>query len=90
LKAAHRYAAKCDGVSQGGRNTQHSKPPVNLAAFEGLQTGSRLNQEQIIEIMRGWNIQNDPPLDESELMRAVQSGMSNGTPRPAKLWQTNT
>ena len=85
LRAAHRYIAACDGVPEGGRNQTAFRIAGHLAAFEDSQTGSRLSEYQIIEIMRSWNSLNDPPLDEAEFVQTVTNGVNNGTPREPKF-----
>jgi hypothetical protein len=47
--------------------------------------GNRLSDEQVLDLLRGWNLRNTPPLRDSELQEATKNGRTNGTARSAKL-----
>jgi hypothetical protein len=81
LEAASFYVAKAGGASEGARNNAAFNLAGHLAAFEVESGGLRLTEGQILDLMRGWNLRNSPPLSESELEKVVGSAMVNGTPR---------
>jgi len=81
LEAASLYVARADGASEGARNNAAFNLAGHLAAFEVERGGLRLAEGQILDLMRGWNLRNSPPLLESELEKVVGSAMVNGTPR---------
>jgi hypothetical protein len=81
LEAASLYIARAGGASEGARNNATFNLAGHLAAFEVEGGGLRLTEGQILDLMRGWNLRNSPPLPESELKKAVGSAMVNGTPR---------
>lgn len=54
------------GVSSGSRNQ-------TAASLAGRYISKGLTDEEVIEILLGWNKKNDPPLQDSEIIRTVQS-----------------
>lgn len=85
LQAARRYVDKIPSKAQGERNNGAFKLAGHLNSFETDNSHSRLMHGQILELVGSWNQRNDPPLDDSELQRAVVSGIKNGTPRKPHL-----
>jgi len=81
LEAAGLYVARADGASEGARNNVAFNLAGHLATFEVEGGGPRLTEGQILDLMRGWNLRNSPPLPEPELEKVVGSAMVNGTPR---------
>jgi hypothetical protein len=82
LNRAEAYAAAAEPVSEGARNDTAFRLAGHLAALD--DNGDRLSEPDIFEVVSTWNRRNDPPLSDSELWGCVKSGMTNGTPRPAK------
>lgn len=76
------YVANAAGATEGGRNTAAFSLAGHLAAFV-TDTGEKLTECQIIDLLRPWNHRNTPPLVEAELVATARSGMMNGTPRAA-------
>lgn len=82
LEAARRFIAKCDRVAEGQRNSAAFRIAGHLHAFTHEQTGSTLTEPEALELIRGWNQGNTPPLADEELSKAVKSAFAgNGTPR---------
>ncbi|MBI4581626.1 MAG: DUF3987 domain-containing protein, partial [Planctomycetes bacterium] len=77
---AGRYVARATGVAEGARNKTAFSLAGHLAAFQ-TDAGERLTEGQIVDLLRPWNRRNSPPLCETELVQAVRSAMTNGTPR---------
>jgi hypothetical protein len=84
LQRAMKYAADWGSVTEGERNKSAFRLAGHLAALEN-EDKSRLNEGQIFEIMRVWNMTNNPPLDEGELHSCVTGGVDRGTPREPKV-----
>jgi hypothetical protein len=84
LDAAARYVAKARGVAKGRRNSAAFKLAGHIAAFQTEQ-GLRLEETRIIVLLRQWNQGNQPPLEDDELISAVQSALRNGKPRKAHI-----
>lgn len=82
LTRARKYAEAVPGVTEGDRNTAAFKLAGHLAALD--VDGLQLDGSQITSLMRSWNLNNTPPLDDSELVQAARSAMVNGTPRAHK------
>lgn len=84
LNAAKRYLHKVPNAEEGERNQSAFTLAGHLAAFTMKDTGETLTHEDVFELVGTWNEQNEPPLDAGELHQAVQSALTNGTPRPPK------
>ncbi len=84
LLAATRYVTNAGGVEQGRRNSAAFNLAGHLAAFV-TESGLRLSEAQILDLLRPWNHRNLPPLDDKGLAKAVASAMKNGTPRQDHL-----
>lgn len=82
LRRGKDYVTRAAPVSAGGRNDAAFRLAGHLAAIE--EDGARLPESAILSFARLWNLSNSPPLDDAELKHAVQSGLKNGTARPAK------
>jgi hypothetical protein len=82
LQRARQYSGKAAPAPKGDRNRAAFNLAGNLAAME--TNGERLSEKEILELVRGWNLGNNPPLEDSELQTAVKSGCTNGTPRANK------
>lgn len=82
MEAATRYIARAGGNGEGQRNGSAFNLAGHLAAFVIEGGGPRLSESQILDLMRGWNHRNNPPLGDRELETLVNSACSgNGTPR---------
>jgi putative DNA primase/helicase len=88
LRRAERYAEEMEPAQPGDRNNAAFRNAGNLASLEG-SNGERLTEEQVIELLRGWNARNPDPLPDDELVAAGRNGMSKGTP-PAPKTATPT
>lgn len=77
------YAAKVPAKREGERNRTAFSLAGHLAAFED-ESGKRLGEEEVLELVSMWNARCDPPLSDSELRKAVGSALHNGTPRSPK------
>lgn len=84
IHRAIKYAADWEPAQHGERNKSAFQLAGHLAAFEG-DDQSRLNESQILDVMRVWNMANSPPLDEAELQSCVTGGIERGTPRDPKV-----
>ncbi|MCC7291438.1 MAG: hypothetical protein IT449_05170 [Phycisphaerales bacterium] len=70
-KAAN-YAAKWEPVAQGGRN------PAALRHAAQLTRDFALTDDEALPLLRAWNSQNSPPLDEGELLECLHNGRKYG------------
>ncbi len=59
------YASKVPGVSEGQRNSEAYKLAAAIREKFGLQN------EDLMEILSGWNSKNTPPLDSGELASII-------------------
>ncbi len=84
LMKAMKYAAEWGNANHGERNKSAFRLAGNIAALEN-EDQSRLSEDQIFDVMRVWNMTNNPPLDEGELRSCVTGGATRGTPREAKV-----
>lgn len=82
IERARAYVNNAGGVNEGGRNSAAFSLAGHLAAF--TEHGNRLTEQEIIELVRGWNDRNNPPLPDSEIIQCVKSALTNGTKRPDK------
>jgi len=55
-----------DGVKEGMRN-------VMAARLAGRHLGQGISKEEVLKILREWNMRNQPPLDDEELTTVVES-----------------
>ncbi|HQA44935.1 MAG TPA: DUF3987 domain-containing protein [Phycisphaerae bacterium] len=78
---AGQYVARAAGAAEGSRNNAAFNLAGHLAAFT-TDTGLRLTETQIVDLLRPWNYRNAPPLSEHELRAVVASALINGQPRP--------
>ena len=62
MERATRYIAAAQGVDDGSRNDTAFKLAGNLVALVG-DNGGRLNEGQILDLVRTWNHRNSPPLE---------------------------
>jgi hypothetical protein len=86
LDAAARYVGAAQAAGEPGRNTATFRLAGHLYAFD--HDGDRLTEAEAVELMRGWNVRNSPPLPDGELRKAVASAFQgNGTPRAPHLVQ---
>lgn len=83
--AAQRYVSKACAVKEGQRNNTAFNLAGHLFAFELENSGFRLDDADVLGLMRPWNDRNNPPLAEAELEKAVASARKNGNPRPAHV-----
>ena len=90
VSRASAYALNSSPASYGQRNRSAFSLAGHLASFEVEGAGTKLDESHILNLMRPWNDRCDPPLPDTELQRAVQSAMNNGTPREPHLVETKT
>jgi len=83
LQRAQQYAASVPGALEGNRNDAAFSLAGHLASFI-TDTGERLREDEILSVVRTWNIRCEPPLDDAELNTCVASALKNGTPRANK------
>ena len=85
-----RAAAYVDGVPgevKGNLRNAAFRLSGSLHAFtDGV--GRRLSDDQVLDLLRGWNTRNLPPLRDDELQQATINGRKNGTARADKLPQS--
>jgi hypothetical protein len=80
---ATRYIDSAASAAEGSRNNSAFSLAGHLAAIVG-EGGSRLTESEIIELVRGWNTRNRPPLPDHEIVQCVKSALNSGTPRADK------
>lgn len=85
VERATQYAAKLPGVKLGERNKTAFANAGHLFAFVDDGTSARLNEQQVLDLIRVWNSKNDPPMSDDELQQCVASAMKSKTPRADKL-----
>lgn len=83
LERAQKYCARAENVATGARNDAAFRLAGHLRAIVDDEH-QRLGEDQILDLMRGWNARNTPPLEEHELATCIASSGKNGTPRPDK------
>jgi hypothetical protein len=83
LQRAQQYVAQASAASEGNRNNAAFSLAGNVAALV-CEEGDRLGASEIVDVLRPWNLRNDPPLDDTELQRCVANALTNGKPRTAK------
>lgn len=83
IARGRQYAAAFPSAGEGTRNAQAFKLGGSLAALEGLH-GERLSRAAVLDLAREWNRLNIPPLEDSELVKAVDSARTNGKPPAPK------
>ncbi len=82
-----RAAAYVDGIpgeTKGNLRNAAFRLAGNLHAFTD-DFSRRLNDDQVLDLLRSWNTRNTPPLRDSELQEATVNGRKNGTARADKL-----
>ncbi len=89
VRAGQRYVAGCATASEGGRNNAAFSIAGHLVSF-ATDDGLRLNQSQVLNLLRPWNDRNDPPISERELAQVVASAIKNGAPRSPHVVRTRT
>lgn len=89
FEAASRYIAKSSGAAEGQRNNAAFNLAGHMASFQ-TEEGLQLEEGQIVELLRMWNQQNQPPLLDDELVNTIHSAMRNGTPREPHIVKTKT
>ena len=85
-KRAEDYVSNAENCGAGGRNNAAFRLAGHLWSMTG-DFGERLDADQILNLMRGWNSHNLPPMDDAELQAVTSSAGRNGTPRPPKISQ---
>jgi len=84
LTRATAYVDTIPGEVKGNLRNAAFRLSGNLHAFAD-DIGNRLTDDQVLDLLRGWNLRNTPPLRDSELQEATVNGRKNGTARAAKL-----
>lgn len=82
-KRAAEYMAECEPASQGDRNSKAFRIAGQLHSITD-DMGNRLSQDEILSYVRSWNATCKPPMDEAEVERCVQNGITKGTARQDK------
>lgn len=78
------YVRKCDPAMNGSRNNTAFGIAGHLWAAES-ESGERLSEHDIIDVMTDWNHRGGDPLPDDELRGVVKSAEGNGTPRQTKI-----
>lgn len=84
LQRAQQYVANADAAGEGYRNDAAFRLAGHLAAFVD-ESGTRLGESDILNLLVLWNARCVPPLDDSELSQCVTSALNNGKPRESKV-----
>ena len=87
LHRARAYVERSANVSEGGRNKAAFSLSGHLWAMQG-ESGERLSDADVFDLLTDWNQRNSPPLSDSELQRTIRNGRDRGTPPPPKLPET--
>lgn len=87
LRAAMQYVGKAKVCGEGGRNASAFRLAGHAFAFRTGE-GEALGEAEVLELMRGWNARNAPPLPDDELVEVVRSAMTHGDPREPKIVTT--
>ena len=83
MRRARVYVAAAEGVGSGNRNKACFRLAGHLSAFVG-DAGEVLNPDQIVNLVSDFNRRCQPPLEEAELEKVVQSALQHGKPREPK------
>ena len=81
-KRVESYLQSVPQAADGERNRSAFSIAGHLRSFE--HDGEMLSEERILDFCRQWNSQNQKPLSDDELQKAISSSGRNGTPREAK------
>lgn len=84
MERATHYVARVGGAAEGQRNDAAFNAAGHLFAFV-TDSGARLGDGQVVDLLRTWNYRNTPALSEAELMQCVDSAKANGTVREDKV-----
>ncbi len=77
------YLAKIQRVSSGSRNTKVYTTAGHLYSLRSA-TGGRLSVEEVKALILQWWGATEPDFDQDEILRAVESAATTGTPRDEK------
>ena len=75
---ARQYVERVPGEVRGNLRNAAFKLAGNLHAFVG-DSGERLSDADVEELLTSWNQRNSPPLRQDELAEATVNGRKNGT-----------
>jgi len=75
---ARQYVERVPGEVRGNLRNAAFKLAGNLHAFVG-DSGERLSDADVEELLTSWNQRNSPPLRQEELAEATVNGRKNGT-----------
>jgi hypothetical protein len=89
IERATQYAAKLPGVKQGERDKTAFANAGHIFSFVDEATNARLDEQQVLNLIRVWNSKNDPPLSDAELQKCVGSAMKSKSPRVDKVVETD-
>ncbi|MEO2047199.1 MAG: phage/plasmid primase, P4 family [Pirellulales bacterium] len=81
-----RYVQQSQPATEGERNNAAFRLAGHLAAFTNGD-GKGATYDAILEALRAWNSNNNPPLPDDEIQSCVRSGMDKGIarkPKPSK------
>ena len=81
---ARQYVERVPGEVRGNLRNAAFKLAGNLHAFVG-DSGERLSDADVEELLTEWNQRNSPPLRQDELAEATVNGRKNGTLPADKL-----
>ncbi len=82
MESATRYVAAVPGRPVGHRDDSAFSLAGHLVAFVCEGSGLRLSEEEVIALVRTWDLRNAEPLGEAEIAKKVRSAFKgNGTPR---------
>ncbi|MFN8739039.1 MAG: AAA family ATPase [Pirellula sp.] len=77
------YAKTFESLGEGERNNRAFNHAGNLWGYED-EFGNGPTWDDVVFEMRQWNLSNNPPLSDAELLKAIDSSRKNGTPRAKK------
>lgn len=84
IQQAIEYVRAADTGLKDGRRNAAFRLAGHLFAFVDEDTGARLSERQILDLMRPWNILHDPPLAEDVLIEKIHNAVTY-SPRPDKV-----
>jgi hypothetical protein len=87
LTRAVAYVETVPGEVKGNLRNAAFRLSGNLHAFTD-DLGRRLSDDDVLDLLRGWNTRNSPPLRDDELQQATVNGRKNGTARADKFPQS--
>jgi putative DNA primase/helicase len=76
---AQAYADATPPAAEGTRNDSAFRLAGKIRALVD-ESGARLAEDDILDLVRGWNARCAPPLGDDEIVRCVESSRANGTP----------